>query len=82
MGRDLDATATQTEPDVGAPFVRVYRARENAEAMGALPILDSADLKETRDNPSYLGLDADEAHLASGVGYDILGQLRNLAPYS
>ena len=92
MGQDLDATATRhTEPDVGAPFVRVYREREtgnviialDAEAMGALTtILDGADLKEMRDNPSYLGLDDDEAQLASGVGYDILGQLRNLAPYS
>lgn len=78
-------------PDTAKPFVRVFREADtgnvilalDAEAMaGLLTVLDAADLKEMADNPGYVGLDDDEAHLASAVGYDILGQLRGLAPYS
>lgn len=91
MDKSLEpATFTQGESTADKPFVRVYREKDtgnviialDAEAMAGLSIvLDVADLKEMHDNPGYLGLDVDDAHLASGVGYDILGQLKKLAPY-
>ncbi len=91
MGKEIDpADSTSAAPDTGKPFVRVYKDRDtgnviialDAEAMnGLLTILDAADLKEMHDNPSYLGMEPDEADLAATVGWDILGQLRKLDRY-
>ena len=91
MSKDLDAPTVPAAPDDAAtPFVRVLREKDtgnvlialNPEAMDALLIiLDAADLKEMADNPDYVGLTRQDGELVSAVGYDILGQLKSLAPY-
>lgn len=72
------------------PFVRVARDDEtgnviialNPTAMaGLMDIFDAANLHDLSQNPDYQGFTPDRGNLASTVGYDIQGQLRDLAPY-